>query len=94
GISGIGRLVKHLFDSTTPYVEYQLIEPDTNATEMKDADNKLLVEKLIKSKVDFRNVEREEAPSKKRKPNKSKDTSRKKSRGAAYTSLAQFRWKI
>lgn len=56
-----------------------VIEPDTNATEMKDADQEQeLTSELLKEK----------APSKKRKSNKSKDSSSKKVKGAAYTSVA------
>jgi U3 small nucleolar RNA-associated protein 13 len=56
-----------------------VIEPDTNATEMKDADREQeLTSELLKEK----------APSKKRKSNKSKDSSSKKVKGAAYTSVA------
>lgn len=67
-----------------------VIEPDTNATEMKDAGNKLSVENADQEQDLTSEMLKEKTPSKKRKSNKSKDSSRKKVKGAAYTSVAPF----
>ncbi|KAL9344812.1 hypothetical protein Peur_062487 [Populus x canadensis] len=92
--SRIDRLVRSTFLLDYTLHGMSVIEPDTNATEMNDADNKLLVEKGDQEQELTSEMLKEKAPSKKRKPNKSKDTSRKKVKGAAYTSLAPIPLKV
>ncbi|KAI5567217.1 hypothetical protein POPTR_013G079600v4 [Populus trichocarpa] len=78
-LSRIDRLLRSTFLLDYTLHGMSVIEPDTNATEMKDADQEQeLTSELLKEK----------APSKKRKSNKSKDSSSKKVKGAAYTSVA------
>ncbi|KAF9670431.1 hypothetical protein SADUNF_Sadunf13G0068300 [Salix dunnii] len=87
-LSRIDRLVRSTFLLDYTLNGMSVIEPDTNATEMKDAGNKLSVENADQEQELTSEMLREKTPSKKRKSNKSKDSSRKKVKGAAYTSVA------
>ncbi|KAJ6693735.1 hypothetical protein OIU85_004506 [Salix viminalis] len=89
-LSRIDRLVRSTFLLDYTLNGMSVIEPDTNATEMKDAGNKLSVENADQEQELTSEMLKEKTPSKKRKSNKSKDSSRKKVKGAAYTSVAPF----
>ncbi|KAJ6433817.1 hypothetical protein OIU84_017508 [Salix udensis] len=89
-LSRIDRLVRSTFLLDYTLHGMSVIEPDTNATEMKDAGNKLSVENADQEQELTSEMLKEKTPSKKRKSNKSKDSSRKKVKGAAYTSVAPF----
>ncbi|KAJ6383893.1 hypothetical protein OIU78_027236 [Salix suchowensis] len=89
-LSRIDRLVRSTFLLDYTLNGMSVIVPDTNATEMKDAGNKLSVENADQEQELTSEMLKEKTPSKKRKSNKSKDSSRKKVKGAAYTSVAPF----
>ncbi|CAK7333665.1 unnamed protein product [Dovyalis caffra] len=86
--SRIDRLVRSTFLLDYTLNGMSVIEPDTHGAEMKEGDAKLLVENADQEQELTSEILKDKAPSKKRKSNKSKDSSRKKVKGAAYTSVA------